>query len=62
MQCALEIVFINDQGEIEEDRGSGVTREALSIFWREFFSALTTGAAEKVPSSGMITRNNNGRV
>jgi len=50
MNCTMHIVFINDRGEIEEGRGSGVTREALSIFWREFFNSLAVGAAEKVPS------------
>jgi hypothetical protein len=48
--CTLVVVFINDRGEIEDGRGSGVMREALSIFWREFFSALSSGASEKVPS------------
>ena len=49
MNCTLHIVFINDRGQIEEGRGSGVTREALSIFWCEFFNSLAVGAAEKVP-------------
>ena len=30
--------------------GAGVTREILSLFWREFFISLAIGAAEKVPS------------
>ena len=30
--------------------GSGVKREALSIFWREFYNSLATGASEKVPA------------
>ena len=50
LMCSLEFVFINDRGDIEVGRGSGVMREALSIFWREFFSALSSGASEKVPS------------
>ena len=45
----LEFVFIDCRGEVEKGRGSGVMREALSIFWREFYSSLSTGAAEKVP-------------
>ena len=48
--CRLEIVFIDDRGNIEDGRGSGVQREALSIFWREFYNSLATGASEKVPS------------
>jgi hypothetical protein len=50
LNYTLHVVFINDRGEIEEGRGSGITREALSIFWREFFSSLAIGATEKVPS------------
>ena len=50
LRCQLEVVFIDDRGEIEEGRGSGVTREALSIFWREFFTSLAIGATEKVPA------------
>ena len=45
----LEFVFIDSRGEIEKGRGSGVMREVLSIFWREFSGSLSTGAAEKVP-------------
>ncbi|XP_033111382.1 uncharacterized protein LOC117112418 [Anneissia japonica] len=50
LNCTVNIMFLNDRGEAEEGRGSGVTREALSIFWREFFTSLAVGAAEKVPS------------
>ena len=49
-RCSLHVVFIDDRGEFEEGRGSGVTREALSNFWREFFNSLAIGAAEKVPA------------
>ena len=48
--CCLEIVFIDEAGDIENGRGSGVKREALSIFWREFYNSLATGASEKVPA------------
>ena len=44
----LEVVFIDDRGEIEEGRTAGVAREAFSIFCREFFNCLATGAIEKV--------------
>lgn len=50
LMCTLEVVFINDRGEIEDGRGSGVMRDALSIYWREFFSALSNGVSEKFPS------------
>ena len=50
LRCQLEVVLIDDKGETEERRGSEVTREALSIFWSEFFTWLVIGAAEKVPA------------
>ena len=34
----------------QEGRGSGIKREALSIFWREFFNSLGIGASEEVPA------------
>ena len=50
LSCCLEIVFIDERGNIEDRRGAGVKREALSIFWREFYNSLATGASEKVPA------------
>ncbi|XP_028409432.1 uncharacterized protein LOC114532040 [Dendronephthya gigantea] len=50
LNCALEIVFIDNQGKIEEGRGSGVKREAFSLFWSEFYDSLTLGVSEKVPA------------
>ncbi|CAB3991112.1 Hypothetical predicted protein [Paramuricea clavata] len=50
LSCCLEIVFIDERGNIEDGRGAGVKREALSIFWREFYNSLATGASEKVPA------------
>ena len=32
MNCTMHIVFINDRGEIEEGRGSGVTRGSTEHF------------------------------
>lgn len=49
LQHRIEMVFIDERGEIEKGRGAGVIREGLSIFWREFANSLTSGAAEKVP-------------
>ena len=48
--CYLNFVFINERGEEEQGRGSGVRREVLSNFWREFYKSLTIGASEKVPN------------
>ena len=50
LQCNLIFVFMGDHGELELGRGAGVTREVLTLFWREFSIALATGASEKVPS------------
>ena len=50
LNCVLEIVFIDNQGKFEEGRGSGVKREAFSLFWSEFYDSLTIGASEKVPT------------
>ncbi|CAB4020930.1 Hypothetical predicted protein, partial [Paramuricea clavata] len=50
LSCCLEIVFIDERGNIDNGRGAGVKREALSIFWREFYNSLATGASEKVPA------------
>ena len=41
-------VFIGDKDW--RFRGAGVTREMLSLFWREFAIALSVGSSEKVPS------------
>ena len=47
----LNLVIINERGEIEEGRGlSGVVREVITMFWHQFFMSLSTGATEKVPS------------
>ena len=50
LSCCLEIVVIDERGNIEGGRGSGVKIEALSILWREFYNSLATGASEKVPA------------
>ena len=46
----ITFVFIGDNGNPEMGRGAGVSREILSLFWREFSISLAIGAAEKVPS------------
>ncbi|XP_028410759.1 uncharacterized protein LOC114533439 [Dendronephthya gigantea] len=43
-------VFIGDNGLVKKGRGTGVTREILSLFWSEFAIALSVGSSEKVPS------------
>ena len=48
--CTLSIAIVDERGNIEDGRGSGVTREVVSLFWQQFFPALTMGATEKIPS------------
>ena len=45
----VEILFKDERGNVENGRGSGLFREALSIFWREFSVSLSVGVEEKVP-------------
>mgnify|MGYP002803544190 FL=1 len=50
MNHKIEVVFIDQRGEVEKGRGAGLLREALSVFWREYFMSLSVGAEAKVPS------------
>ena len=50
MNYRIEVVFIDQQGEVEKGRGAGLLREALSVFWHEYFMSLSVGAEAKVPS------------
>ena len=61
-QYSIEIVFIGDRGGKEEGRGSGIMREALGIFWRDFFNSLSIGAGEKGLLLGTTIKSKNGRV
>ena len=46
----LNVVIINERGEVEEGRGLGVVREVITMFWHQFFMSLSIGSTEKVPS------------
>ena len=46
----LNVVIINERGEVEDGRGLGVVREIMTMFWQQFFMSLSTGATEKGPS------------
>lgn len=46
----LNLVIVNERGEIEDGRGLGVVREVITLFWHQFFRSLSIGATEKVPS------------
>lgn len=46
----VTFVVVADNNTPESGRGSGVTREVITLFWKEFQISLATGASEKVPS------------
>lgn len=46
----LDVTFIGYNGKMEEGKGEGVFRDALSTFWNQFFNSLAVGAQEKIPS------------
>ena len=46
----ITFVIVADNNTPESGQGSAVTREVLSLFWKEFQISLATGASEKVPS------------
>lgn len=50
LKCHIMFALVDDHGNTERGRGTGVTREVLSLFWKDFAVALTIGATEKVPS------------
>ena len=45
----LQITFINVHGEAEEGQGIGLSREMLSSFWMEFYTAFSVGVQQMVP-------------
>ena len=50
MNHKVEVVFIDQRGEVEKGRGAGLLRGALSVFWREYFMSLSVGAEAKAAS------------
>ena len=36
----LNLVIVNDRGEVEDGRGLGVAREVITLFWHQFFRSL----------------------
>ena len=44
------VVIIDDHGRVEAGRGTGVTREVVSLFWNQFYPSLSAGANRKIPS------------
>ena len=53
------VVIIDDHGQVEAGRGTGVTREVVSLFWNQFYSSLSE---EKSHPSDMTTRSRTGRL
>lgn len=49
LQSNVTFVLVADNNNPEVGRGNGVTREVLSLFWKDFSISLSIGAAEKVP-------------
>ena len=46
----ISFVLMADNNKPEMGPGNGVTREVLSLFWKEFLISLKIGAVEKIPS------------
>ena len=44
------VVIIDDCGQVEAGRSTGVTQEVVSLFWNQFYPALSMGASRKIPS------------
>ena len=49
-QMNLDVALIGYDGKMEEGKGEGVFRDALSAFWNQFFNSLAVGAQEKIPA------------
>ncbi|PFX27866.1 hypothetical protein AWC38_SpisGene7419 [Stylophora pistillata] len=49
LQSELVFTIINERGQKEEGVGIGVSREAFSLFWKEFANSMTIGERERVP-------------
>ena len=49
LQYELNITMLDARGKEEEGSGAGVTKEAFTIFFTEFFSSCTVGRTDKVP-------------
>ena len=45
----LEVKMINDHRKEEKGEGSGVVRDALSLFWQDAYVSLMLGEDERVP-------------
>ena len=45
----IEVVFIDQKGDKEEGRGSGLLRDAFSLFWSDAYDSLMLGEHERVP-------------
>ena len=49
-QKNIDITFISHNGRVGDGKGGGVLRDAITLFWQQFFNGLTVGAQEWVPA------------
>jgi hypothetical protein len=49
INCSLDVVVINANGNPEPGKGKRVICDVLTHFWQDFFTALSTGGDEKTP-------------
>ena len=49
VNCKLDMVVIDPQGEPELGKGKGVILDILTHFWHECFISLSVGRREKTP-------------
>ena len=49
MNCHVMVQMVNERGTAEQGRGSGVFKDALSLFWKDVYDSLMLGEGERVP-------------
>ena len=49
MKCHLIVEMLDERGMAEKGRGSGVFKDALSLFWKDVYDSLMLGEGERVP-------------
>ena len=49
MNCHIIVEMLNERGIAEKGKGSGVFKDALSLFWKDVYDSLMLGEGERVP-------------
>lgn len=49
MNCHIIVEMLNERGIAEKGKGSGVFKDALSLFWKDIYDSLMLGEGERVP-------------